>query len=134
MNSHSFEDRLKDTLKVSGAQVAPVEIEQVLLSHPESLADDAAVAGVPSASSRDDRVPHAWIVLSPAGKALGAREATQRLDEWVREQLSRYKWLTGGLAVIDEIPKNPTGKVLRRVLVEEYLRAEKGRKPERAKL
>ena len=133
--SRSFEDRLKDTLKISGAQVAPAEIEQVLLSHPQNLVLDVAVAGVPAASSRDDRVPRAWVVLSPAGLALGTSEVTRLLDTWVRERLSRYKWLTGGIAVVQDIPKNPTGKVMRRLLVDEYVREkERGGQSIRAKL
>ncbi|KAL5526526.1 hypothetical protein ACEPAF_8250 [Sanghuangporus sanghuang] len=117
-----FEDRLKDTLKISGAQVAPAEIEQVLLAHPQGLVLDVAVAGVPDPSSRNDRVPRAWVVLSSAGIALGPNEVIRLLDDWVRERLSRYKWLTGGIAVVQEIPKNPTGKVLRRVLVDGFVK------------
>ncbi|KAI5116270.1 hypothetical protein M0805_007719 [Coniferiporia weirii] len=122
-----YEDRLKDTLKVSGAQVAPAEIERVLLTHPRGLLIDAAVAGVPvpsrgRGSGRDERLPRAWVVLSNAGVSLGKRETVQELDAWVREQLSRYKWLTGGIAIVPEIPKNPTGKVLRRVLVEAFVK------------
>ena len=57
--------------------VEAAEIEQVLLSHPQNLVLDVAVAGVPAASSRDDRVPRAWVVLSPAGLALGTSEVTR---------------------------------------------------------
>jgi len=45
------------------------------------------------------------------------------LELWVQERLSRYKWLKGGVAVVDEIPSNPTGKILKRVLVDEYVKA-----------
>ena len=92
------------------------------MSHPQGLVDDVAVAGVPGATGRDDRIPRAWVVLSPAGQSLGIQEAVRLLDAWVREQLSRYKWLTGGISVVEEIPKNPTGKVLRRVLVDSYVK------------
>ncbi|KAL1670922.1 hypothetical protein EV122DRAFT_285574 [Schizophyllum commune] len=44
------------------------------------------------------------------------------LHTWTRARLSRHKWLRGGIEVVGEIPKNPTGKVLRRVLVERYER------------
>ena len=83
--------------------------------------------------TRDDRVSRAWVVLSPAGIALGRRKAIEELDAWVRERLSRYKWLTGGIEIVDEIPKNPTGKVLRRVLVGGYVDRAK-RKRTKAKL
>ncbi|KAI6006469.1 hypothetical protein EDC04DRAFT_2782273 [Pisolithus marmoratus] len=115
-----FEDRAKDTLKVSGMQVSPMEIEKTILSHPDKLVDDVTVAGVSGGRTSDERVPRAWIVLSPEGKALGCSRAMQRTEDWVRTCLSRYKWLRGGIAVVDEIPKTPTGKVLRRQLVDQY--------------
>ncbi|KAF8553033.1 acetyl-CoA synthetase-like protein [Imleria badia] len=115
-----FEDRVKDTLKVSGMQVSPTEIEETLLQHPEGLIIDVSVAGVSGGRTEDERVPRAWVVLSSKGKALGATEVVERLDAWIREALSRHKWLRGGISVVDQIPKSPTGKVLRRVLVDEY--------------
>ena len=122
-----------------------MEIEETLLSHPRGLLVDATVSGIPSefapssstssssttstpGIARDDRVPRAWVVLSSAGIALGRRKAIEELDAWVRERLSRYKWLTGGIEVVDEIPKNPTGKVLRRVLVDRYVDRAKRRR------
>ncbi|KIK41940.1 hypothetical protein CY34DRAFT_12725 [Suillus luteus UH-Slu-Lm8-n1] len=117
-----FEDRTKDTLKVSGVQVSPVEIENTLLAQPDKLIIDASVAGVSGGRTSDERVPRAWIVLSQAGVMLGEKEVTARLDAWVQERLSRYKWLRGGIACVESIPKSPTGKVLRRVLVDEYAR------------
>ncbi|KAI0036569.1 hypothetical protein K488DRAFT_82009 [Vararia minispora EC-137] len=113
-------DRAKDTLKVSGTQVSPVEIEDTILAHPEGLASDVAVAGVPGARMLDERVPRAWVTLSLHGKRKGERYVAKALDEWVRTTLSRPKWLRGGVQVIDEIPKSPTGKVLRRKLQEAY--------------
>ncbi|OAX33941.1 acetyl-CoA synthetase-like protein [Rhizopogon vinicolor AM-OR11-026] len=115
-----FEDRAKDTLKVSGLQVSPVEIENTLLAHPDKLINDASVAGVSGGRTLDERIPRAWVVLSSEGRKLGASVAMAKLDAWVRESLSKYKWLRGGIEVVDEIPKSPTGKVLRRQLVEKY--------------
>ncbi|KAH7915464.1 hypothetical protein BJ138DRAFT_1176554 [Hygrophoropsis aurantiaca] len=115
-----FEDRAKDTLKVSGMQVSPVEIENTLLAHPDRLIQDVSVVGVSGGRTSDERVPRAWIVLSPGGRAIGPKETVARLDGWVRETLSKYKWLRGGITVVDAIPKSPTGKVLRRLLLEEY--------------
>jgi len=60
------------------------------------------------------------VVLTPAGKNAGEKEVVTALDAWVKENLSRFKWLRGGIEVTEEIPKNPTGKVLRRVLQENY--------------
>ncbi|KAG9315981.1 acetyl-CoA synthetase-like protein [Chiua virens] len=115
-----FEDRAKDTLKISGMQVSPMEIEDTLLMQPDNLIIDVTVAGVSGGRTSDERLPRAWVVLSPAGEALNATEVVARLEAWVRETLSRYKWLRGGIAVVNQIPKSPTGKVLRRVLVDEY--------------
>ncbi|KAG1737862.1 uncharacterized protein EDB91DRAFT_1237828 [Suillus paluster] len=122
-----FEDRTKDTLKISGMQVSPVEIENTILAQPDKLITDVSVAGVSGGRTRDERVPHAWIVLSPTGTALGEKEVVARLDSWVQERLSRYKWLRGGIKIVETIPKSPTGKVLRRVLVEEYERQAKAK-------
>jgi acyl-CoA synthetase (AMP-forming)/AMP-acid ligase II len=101
-------------------QVSPVEIENTMLEQPDKLITDVSIAGVSGGRTSDERIPRAWIVLSPAGAALGEKEVVTRLDAWVKERLSRYKWLRGGIGIVEAIPKLPTGKVLRRVLVEEY--------------
>ncbi|KAJ3484238.1 hypothetical protein NLI96_g5758 [Meripilus lineatus] len=111
-----FVERMKDTLKISGVQVSPTEIENVLLSQPDKLVTDVCVAGVPGVRSHDEKVPRAWVVLSEAGVRMGDATTVQRLDAWVKQNLSSYKWLRGGIEIVDEIPKLPTGKVLRRVL------------------
>ncbi|KAJ7053848.1 hypothetical protein C8F01DRAFT_1164989 [Mycena amicta] len=115
-----FADRGKDTLKVSGVQVSPKEIEDVLFAHPEKLISDVSVAGVSGGRTDDEKVPRAWIVLSRAGKNKGPAATIQALEEWHRESLSRYKWLRGGIEVVKEIPKTPTGKNMRRVLQDQY--------------
>ncbi|KAG6810648.1 hypothetical protein H0H92_010911 [Tricholoma furcatifolium] len=116
-----FADRAKDTLKVSGIQVSPVEIENALLAEPRHLITDVTVAGVSGhGRTSDEKVPRAWIVLSEAGKKLGAKDTIAVLETWHQEQLSKYKWLRGGIEVVKEIPKSPTGKVLRRVLQDKY--------------
>ncbi|KAG1732417.1 uncharacterized protein EDB91DRAFT_1349080 [Suillus paluster] len=122
-----FEDRTKDTLKISGMQVSPAEIENTILAQPDNLITDVSVAGVSGGRTSDERIPHAWIVLSPAGMALGKKEVVAQLDTWVQERLSRYKWLRGGIKIVETIPKLPTGKVLRRVLVEDYEREVKAK-------
>ncbi|KAI0785238.1 hypothetical protein C8Q75DRAFT_333646 [Abortiporus biennis] len=118
-------DRAKDTLKVSGTQVSPTEIEQVLRQHPKKLVEDVCVAGVAGhGRTSDEKVPRAWVVLSEQARKLfkenNQQEVLNELEDWTKKNLSSYKWLRGGLEVIDEIPKNPTGKVLRRVLQERY--------------
>ena len=129
----------QDTLKVSGAQVSPVEIEEVLLAHPQKLVLDVTVAGVSGGRTSDEKVPRAWVVLSPEGKKLGASKVVKALDDWQQQNLSKYKWLRGGFEVVKEvcgcfclifvvqrrmtliqIPKSPMGKVLRRELQDKY--------------
>jgi len=127
-----FADRAKDTLKISGAQVSPVEIENCLLEHPGKLISDVTVAGVSGGRTSDEKVPRAWIVLSSAGKKRGASVVIKELKSWHQQNLSKYKWLRGGIEIVEEIPKSPTGKVLRRVLQETY-ELNAARKP-RAKL
>lgn len=117
-----FEDRVKDTLKVSGIQVSPVEIENVLLNHPDKLISDVTVAGVSGGRTSDEKVPRAWIVLSGKGKQLGPKAVIKELETWHQDKLSKYKWLRGGIEVVKEIPKSPTGKTLRRVLQDNYER------------
>jgi acyl-CoA synthetase (AMP-forming)/AMP-acid ligase II len=92
-------------------QVAPSEIEDTLLAEPSKLIDDVAVVGISGGRTADERVPRAWIVLSDAGKRRGAGETVRILDAYVRKTLSKYKHLRGGIEVIHELPKSPTGKV-----------------------
>ncbi|KZT39523.1 amp dependent CoA ligase [Sistotremastrum suecicum HHB10207 ss-3] len=115
-----FEDRLKDTLKVSGLQVSPAEIEDVLISQPEGLIIDASVSGVSGSRTSDEKSPRAWVVFSKAGKKVGKEQVAAKLNAWVEANLSKYKWLRGGIQFVDEIPKNAAGKVLRRLLVDEH--------------
>ncbi|CAK5283949.1 unnamed protein product [Mycena citricolor] len=109
-----------DTLKVSGVQVSPKEIEDVLFSHPGGLLTDATVAGVSGGRTFDEKVPRAWIVLSKHGRKTGEAAVIKALQEWHHERLSKYKWLRGGIEVVREIPKNATGKTLRRELQAKY--------------
>ena len=95
----------QDTLKVSGAQVSPVEIENCLLSHPQGLITDATVAGVSGGRTSDEKVPRAWVVLSKTGKdkkKWGKAKVVKELERWHQENLSKYKWLRGGIEIVDE--------------------------------
>jgi hypothetical protein len=92
-------------------QVAPSEIEDALLAEPEKLIDDVAVVGVSGGRTADERVPRAWVVLSDAGKRRGADVTIRLLNAHVNKTLSKYKHLRGGIEIIAELPKSPTGKV-----------------------
>ncbi|OBZ68897.1 putative 4-coumarate--CoA ligase 1 [Grifola frondosa] len=120
-----------DTLKVSGVQVSPTELEDLLIAHPDKLIIDACVAGVSGGRTSDEKVPRAWVVLSERGKRRGDAAVIKALTAWSQQNLSKYKWLRGGLQIVDQIPKNPTGKVLRRVLQDRY---EESHSSSRAKL
>lgn len=116
-----------------------MEIEDCLLAHPLKLITDATVAGVSGGRTSDEKVPRAWIVLSALGKdkaaGWGAEKVVKELDRWHKENLSKYKWLRGGFEIVDEIPKSPTGKVLRRVLQDRHERwLKKGGRKVRSKL
>lgn len=107
-------DRKKELIKVRAFQVAPPEIEGVLLSHP--LIVDVAVIGVKHPIELESEAPRAYVVKAPGpeGKAL---DETQ-VKKWCAERLAKYKELTGGVVFVDAIPKNPSGKILKRVLRE----------------
>ena len=99
----SFVERAKDTLKVSGVQVSPSEIETALMAQPDGLINDVAVAGVSGGRTSDEKVPRAWIVLSQAGKRRGAAATIEALEEWSRENLTKQKWLRGGFEIVIEV-------------------------------
>ncbi len=103
-------DRSKEMIKVSGFQVAPAEVEAVLLRHPAVL--DCAVFGV--ADERAGEVPAAAVALDP-----DLPLADGELEALVAESLATYKRLHY-LVVVDEIPRLPSGKVLRRTLRDEW--------------
>ncbi|MGK8505668.1 class I adenylate-forming enzyme family protein, partial [Nocardia asiatica] len=101
-------DRAKEMIKVRGFQVAPAEIEAVLHGHPEVT--DCAVFGVPDAADGEA------VVAAVSGSAtLTADE----LIALVGERLATYK-RPRRVVFVPEIPRLPSGKVLRRVLKERY--------------
>ncbi|MDQ3944014.1 MAG: alpha/beta fold hydrolase [Actinomycetota bacterium] len=99
-------DRLKELIKYKGNQVAPAELESVLLTHP-AVADVAVIA---SPDPDAGEVPMAFVVLrSPTSAA--------ELMRYVADRVAPYKKVRR-LEFVDEIPKSPSGKILRRTLVE----------------
>jgi long-chain acyl-CoA synthetase len=101
-------DRSKEMIKVRGFQVAPAEIETVLHEHP--AVDDCAVFGVPDGADGE------LVVAAVATREpVDAAELTAR----VGERLASYKRLSR-VVFVPEIPRLPSGKVLRRVLKERY--------------
>ncbi|OAP55592.1 hypothetical protein AYL99_10565 [Fonsecaea erecta] len=105
-------DRKKELIKVRGFQVAPAEIEGVLLSHPHVL--DAAVIGVRKQGEPDVEMPKAYVVRKPGSDGEALTE--EKLKSFCRERLAKYKELSGGVSFVDSIPRNATGKALKRIL------------------
>jgi acyl-CoA synthetase (AMP-forming)/AMP-acid ligase II len=97
-------DRLKELIKYKGMQIAPAELESVLLSHPAVA--DAAV--VPQKDDDAGEIPHAFVVLK-------APVTADDLMAFVATRVASYKKIRR-LDFIDAIPKSPSGKILRRVL------------------
>ena len=98
-------DRAKEVIKYKGYQVAPAELEALLLTH-EAIAD-AGVVGV----DRDGlEIPRAFVVLQQ-----GAELTAEELMGWVAERVTPYKKVRA-VTFLNEIPKNPTGKILRKDL------------------
>ncbi|HEV2765284.1 MAG TPA: AMP-binding protein [Pyrinomonadaceae bacterium] len=99
-------DRAKELIKYKGFQVAPAELEALLLTHPKVL--DAAV--VPSPDAEAGEVPKAFVVTRDSASA-------EELLEFVAARVAPYKKIRR-LELIGQIPKSPSGKILRRLLVE----------------
>jgi acyl-CoA synthetase (AMP-forming)/AMP-acid ligase II len=101
-------DRLKELIKVKGMQVAPAELEALLLSHPAVA--DAAVIPVPD--ERAGERPKAFVVLKA-----GQDGEAQELMDFVAGRVAAHKRISE-VEFISVIPKSPSGKILRRLLVE----------------
>jgi acyl-CoA synthetase (AMP-forming)/AMP-acid ligase II len=104
-------DRTKELIKYKGMQVAPAELEALLLTHPAIL--DAAV--VRMADEEAGEVPKAYVVLKPDD---GSRATTgEVIMGWVAQRVAPHKRVRH-VEFIDQIPKSASGKILRRVLID----------------
>jgi len=106
-------DRIKELIKYKGYQVSPVEVENILLAHPQVL--DAAVVGVKDVKTNNE-LPRAYIVPRDSALFEPGAKFTPDINAFVKERASHYKQLRGGVTLIKAIPKSPAGKVLRREL------------------
>ncbi|KAH0845542.1 hypothetical protein AYO21_11910 [Fonsecaea monophora] len=98
-------DRKKELIKYKGIQVAPAELEGLLLSHP--LIEDAAVIGVPGEGTE---VPRAYVVADKN------KISEAEIKEFVKSKVAPYKQLRGGVVYLDQLPRNAVGKILRKDL------------------
>jgi len=103
-------DRVKEMIKVKGFQVAPAEVEAVLHGHPDVA--DCAVFGIPDASAGE-------AVVGAVQLRDGATATAAELQVLVAETLASYKKLSA-LEIVTEIPRLPSGKVLRRLLRDQF--------------
>jgi acyl-CoA synthetase (AMP-forming)/AMP-acid ligase II len=99
-------DRLKELIKFKGFQVAPAELEAVLVTH--TAVADAAVIGVPDEEAGE--VPKAFVVLA-------SETTVEDITAHVAGQVASYKQIRH-IEIVEEIPKSPSGKILRRLLVQ----------------
>jgi long-chain acyl-CoA synthetase len=103
-------DRVKDMIVSGGENIYPAEVENVLMSHPAIA--DVAVIGVPS--DRWGESPRAIVVLAP-----GADIDEADIIAFARERLASYKCPVG-VDFTDALPRNPSGKILKRELRAPY--------------
>jgi long-chain acyl-CoA synthetase len=100
-------DRAKDLIIVSGFNVSPAEVEDVLLTHPDVV--EAGVVGVPH--------PHTGEAVKAFVVVTGGSDLDEEaLIEFTRDRLARYK-CPSKVIFVDELPRNTAGKLLRRALV-----------------
>nr|XP_023025173.1 luciferin 4-monooxygenase-like [Leptinotarsa decemlineata] len=100
-------DRLKEMIKYKAHQVAPAEIEAILINHPSVL--DAGVVGIPDDEAGE--LPLAFVV-----KQSGIDVTERELQEYVSQKVSPQKRLRGGIIFVSAIPKSTSGKILRKEL------------------
>lgn len=88
----------------------PADLEAVLLTHPA-----IEVAGVLGIRNSFDALgkPRAYVQLKKPGSI-----AADEIQQWMKEKVAKYKWLTGGVMFIDQVPKSPVGKFQRKILRE----------------
>jgi acyl-CoA synthetase (AMP-forming)/AMP-acid ligase II len=99
-------DRAKELIKYKGFQVPPAELEGLLLSHP-AIADAAVI---PCPDDEAGEVPKAYVVLKhPCG--------SEEIMDYVAQRVAPFKKIRI-VEFTDKIPKSPSGKVLRRILVQ----------------
>ncbi|OXA41756.1 probable 4-coumarate--CoA ligase 3 [Folsomia candida] len=104
-------DRLKELIKVQGFQVAPSELEDLLRQNEK--VEDVAVIGVSDVQTGE--APRAYIVKKPQVKL-----TEDEVHHYLKDLVSKHKYLKGGIEFRESIPKAPSGKILRRELSDEY--------------
>ncbi len=102
-------NKIKELIKVRDFQVAPPELEGVLLNHPEI--NDCVVIGIKGPPNSDTEFPHAYVI-----RRHGTQITAAEVKSLVSAHLASYKQLTGSVRFVDEIPKSASGKILKKDL------------------
>ncbi|PGH26434.1 hypothetical protein AJ80_01932 [Polytolypa hystricis UAMH7299] len=103
-------DRKKELIKVNALQVAPAELEAVLLEN-----DDVADAAVVGITLNDEEWPRAYVHLKDHAKG---KVTADDIHKFMKNRVAKHKRLVGGIAFVDEVPKLPSGKIVRKLLKE----------------
>ncbi|PYH63316.1 acyl--CoA ligase [Aspergillus vadensis CBS 113365] len=108
-------DRVKELIKYKGFQVAPAELEGILVDN--EAVDDVAVIGVES-EAHGTEVPLAYVVRSAKSlnSGVSAAQEAENIVKWLDGKVAYHKRLRGGVSFVKEIPKSASGKILRRLL------------------
>ncbi|KAJ9476224.1 putative Oxalate--CoA ligase (putative) [Pseudozyma hubeiensis] len=108
----SIVDRLKELIKYQGYQVAPAELEGILISHPKIAA--AAVVGRYDKQNGTE-LPCAFVELSvDTQQHLSKQTLAEEIDQFVRSKVSHHKFLRGGIYFVEKVPVGASGKILRK--------------------
>lgn len=103
-------DRKKELIKVNALQVAPAELEAVLLEN-----DDVADAAAVGITLHGEEWPRAYVALKDHAKG---KVTSQDIQNWMKSKVAKHKQLVGGVAFVDEVPKLASGKIQRKVMRE----------------
>lgn len=111
----AIQDRIKEMIKYKGLQVIPSELEGKLVDHPDI--EDAAVVGQ-WVDEMATELPVAFVVLSRQARQGNHKPVIDRVHTWLNPKIASHKKLRGGIHIVEQIPKSPSGKILRRQLKE----------------
>lgn len=112
-------DRKKELIKVNALQVAPAELEKLLLEH-ENIAD-AGVVGITDGDGNEWPRAYCAVQQQPPSSANGKQAqqvAPRDIQAWVAARVAKHKQLVGGVVFVDDVPRLPSGKIQRKVLKE----------------
>ncbi|KAF7894273.1 hypothetical protein EAF00_007787 [Botryotinia globosa] len=121
-------DRVKELIKYKGYQVAPAELEGVLVEH--EWVEDCCVVGVFD-KERETEVPVGFLVgkvsVGKEDRKLYGEKEGMAVEKWLEGKVADYKRLRGGVRWVESIPKSASGKILRRVFKDQIKKEGEGK-------